>query len=354
MVGIAMPRVVRSRKSLDATEVDEVKELDRIEKSIQIFDVSQQRFFSLPELVQPGTLLHDADAVCIGELHDSETDHAMQRLILNALTRQLFLEKQARLAGALKKKIAVGVEYFYRQQQEVLDSFVFETNQDKQLTSAEFRKSCNWEEVWNYDWNLYWPVFRLCQLNRARLVGLNLPFEVSQQVSRNGFQSLPDWLSKALPDLDLSQLKHRRRFEDNMKFAVEKSVTRMSLPLDDFKPNPKLDSYYEAQTLWDEYMAESARTYLQQVGGQLLILAGVNHVWRDAIPDRLERRSKAGKALRAVSVVPWRGPADALPKAADYVWCDAGVGGGEEAARSLSAQRMRLSGKPKKWPAGFI
>lgn len=357
----ARPQAALAREArqmdLTASEDAEVKEVFKIERSTRLYDVANRRFVSLSELVQPGGILHDADAVCIGELHDSDADHTMQRLIYNALTHQLFLEKQAKQPAALQKRIAVGVEYFSRPQQNVLDTFVFETDRQKQMTGAEFRKACNWDSVWNYDWELYAPFFRLCRFNYSRLLALNLPFEVSLQVSRNGLASLPDWSREALPELDLSKRLHRRRFEDMMRMSVEEAAARMVLPDKDFVPDKKLDKYYESQTLWDEYMAESAERHLRESGGQLLILAGINHVWRDAIPNRLELRSKrSGKPLKAVSVVPWRGSMDegALPMCADFVWCDACPGGGQEASRAFREQRARLEGKPRTFPAGYI
>ncbi|CAK9108281.1 unnamed protein product [Durusdinium trenchii] len=50
-----------------------------------------------------------------------------------------------------------------------------------------------------------------------------------------------------------------------------------------------------------------AAKYLTDVGGRLVVLAGTNHVWRDAIPERFERmtasRASAGDPPRkAVSV----------------------------------------------------
>ena len=50
---------------------------------------------------------------------------------------------------------------------------------------------------------------------------------------------------------------------------------------------------------------------------------------RSSERHRLEAKSaKAGKKLRAVSVVPWRGSMEPskLPTCADYIWCPEGMG----------------------------
>ena len=45
-----------------------------------------------------------------------------------------------------------------------------------------------------------------------------------------------------------------------------------------------------------------AAKYLTDVGGRLVVLAGTNHVWRDAIPERFERmtasRASAGEGCQ--------------------------------------------------------
>ncbi|CAK9108283.1 unnamed protein product [Durusdinium trenchii] len=93
-----------------------------------------------------------------------------------------------------------------------------------------------------------------------------------------------------------------------MKTSLGQS--RMSLPLSNWSPKQELNKMYQAQVLWDEYMANTAAKYLTDVGGRLVVLAGTNHVWRDAIPERFERmtasRASAGDPPRkAVSVVTW-------------------------------------------------
>ncbi|CAK9089008.1 Peptidylprolyl isomerase [Durusdinium trenchii] len=99
-----------------------------------------------------------------------------------------------------------------------------------------------------------------------------------------------------------------------------------------------------------------AAKYLTDVGGRLVVLAGTNHVWRDAIPERFERmtasRASAGDPPRkAVSVVPWRG--EQLPPlgACDFLVPMEGPGGGEELAQDLLRQRERLRGQSRVFPA---
>lgn len=62
-----------------------------------------------------------------------------------------------------------------------------------------------------------------------------------------GMAGLPKRIKDVLPEMDLGREAHRRRFEDT---------------INGFQHGERIDSeamgrMYEAQTLWDEYMAET-------------------------------------------------------------------------------------------------
>lgn len=332
----------------------EVQLLRRLQDQMQLFDTARGQFVSLMDTLRSGEKLHDADLVCIGEQHDSEADHTIQRVLLDALTYALLCELRSTdmttPQNLSQQKVAVGVEYFYREQQDVLDALVFGG-----MPVKVFQEQSYFSDVWNYDWSLYRPLFRYVQLNKNQLVGLNIPMEKVRAVSKSGVSNVS--FKDELPSLDLSKSRHRQRFEDMMRLPVETVLDRMK-GTPDFLPNPKLDRVYQSQCLWEEYMSETANRYLQANGGRMVVFAGFNHAWRDGIPDRFERQSlQSGKALKAVTIVPWRWgsskPED-LPRFADYILCMAGSGGGDELAATVKEQRVRLSKKERVFPAGFL
>lgn len=59
---------------------------------------------------------------------------------------------------------------------------------------------------------------------------------------------LPKQLREVLPEMDLEQEAHRRRFVDTI------SGFQHGMDID----GDAMDRMYQAQTLWDEYMAETA------------------------------------------------------------------------------------------------
>eukprot|EP00931_Biecheleriopsis_adriatica_P102296 TRINITY_DN77285_c0_g1_i1.p1 TRINITY_DN77285_c0_g1~~TRINITY_DN77285_c0_g1_i1.p1 ORF type:complete len:526 (+),score=76.87 TRINITY_DN77285_c0_g1_i1:42-1619(+) len=350
------------RRMLGDPEVEKIRQL---QAEAKLFDMRRGIEMRLVDLLRPGELLFDADVVCVGELHTSEQDHAMQRLLVDALTYALFLqlresegidpaEPWGRTPQNLSpQRVAIGVEYFTRQQQTTLDELIFDRTPNGPGSSPSlFRKATNWDQVWSYDWDIYAPLFRFCQLNLNRIVGLNLPLEAVEMVSRGGVEATPEWLRNTLPQLDLAQKKHRRRFEDMLQMPIEDAVARMSLPSAFWEPRKDLNGMYQAQVLWDEVMADSALKYIDGAGGRMVLLAGDNHCWRDAIPDRFERQS--GQQRRAASVMPWRGKELPPTGMADYVWQMHGPGGGDELAAQLAEQRKRLKGQSRVFPAGYI
>lgn len=370
IAALTCPQAARGRgtadwdKSQTTLQLDdpEVQEVRKTQSNLRLYDLKRGRFMKLTEALRPGELLYDADAVFLGELHDSAADHVVHRLIIDALAYQRFVKKRAEngeavssmTGGSAPPSLAVGVEYFSIVQQKAIDDYMFGDGKPK---LADLRRATDWDEIWKYDWQLYAPLFRYCQLTETRLLGLNVPLAASTMVSRSGWQNAPSWLTSALPELDLSKQRHRRRFEDMLTKPLEDAVSGWPLPLEGFRPRADLDNMYDAQTLWDEYMAKSCFKYLDTNSGRLVVCAGLNHVWRDAMPERFEARAtRSGRSFRAASVVPWRSDFDlnTLRGCADYVWLTDGPCGGAEALDAMQAQRARLKGKSRVFPAGFI
>jgi uncharacterized iron-regulated protein len=351
----------------------EVKLLRRLQDSVRLFDAARGKFVRLSDALRPGEKLYEADLVCIGEQHDSEADHTIQRIILDAIQTKLIHEHSddgATAAGATDP-VAVGVEYFYREQNDVLDALVF-----GEANPKVFQERSQFGKVWNYDWSLYKPLFRYVQLSKNRLVGLNIPKRMVREVAEYGIDNVA--FKDALPQLDLSVEQHRHRFENMMGGMHQHTVPVSANGMDssgvagissDAGPDPVMDRFYTSQCLWEEYMSQSANGYLQANAGRMVLLAGLNHVWRDAIPDRFERQSrkKGNKPMKAASVVPWHSPDTdpaRLPRDADYIICMHGGGGVDhvapvswtnyKVAAAVSKQRARLRTQERVFPAGFV
>jgi len=205
--------------------------------------------------------LENKKVVIVGEVHSNPCHHHVEFEIVKAL-----------------KPDAIGLECFYRQHQIALDRFIF-AHGDMGI----LKKETAWQQTWGFDLNFYAKLFNYAAKNKIRLVGLNVPYDVARLVGQSGLASLPLSLVALLPEMDLSVAKHKQAF--------------LSAIGGDNSHGPEggssLDHFYEAQVLWDEYMAESAAKYISKYPqNTLLVIAGVGHIkGRVGMPDRVQKRT---------------------------------------------------------------
>jgi uncharacterized iron-regulated protein len=252
--------------------------------------------------------LQDKRVIAIGEQHNHPVHHRIQFEVIKSVVQ---------LRGA--KNVAVGLESFYRQHQAALDRFVFHHHD-----LAQLKLETNWDSNWGWDLNYYAKLFKYAALNNVRLVGLNVPLPVAKLVSKLGMEDLPVQLKEVLPDLDLKNVKHREQFMESMMQAGHGNGNNNNHDM------AALQRMYETQTLWDEYMSESAALYLKQFPqSTLVVIAGLGHIkGRVAIPDRIARRVQDAQPFVIVpQPVHWSKESglplvtEPLPSSeADWVW----------------------------------
>lgn len=224
--------------------------------------------------------LKQTNVITIGEVHSNICHHKLQFDIVRAVS-------SIRSPSAT----AIGLECFYRQHQKYLDRFIY-VHQDM----AQLKYETDWDSTWGYDLNHYAKIFSFAAKNKIRLVGLNLPYPVAKLVSEVGMNKIPAKLRDLLPEIDLNVESHKQRFIANIgggsHFAQDPS---------------QLERLYETQTLWDEYMSESAALYLEKFpASTLVIIAGLGHVQgRVAIPDRLSKRIRSRPFVIIPQSVQW-------------------------------------------------
>jgi uncharacterized iron-regulated protein len=132
------------------------------------------------------------------------------------------------------KKLAIGLECFYRQHQASLDRFIF-THHDM----GTLKKETRWTESWGYDLNYYAKIFNFAAKRKIRLVGLNVPYPVARLVSQVGLKQLPEELKVLLPEVDLSVARHRSMFDNAMVGGAHGPSADLSA----------MDRMYETQTV---------------------------------------------------------------------------------------------------------
>lgn len=224
------------------------------------------------------------------ETHDNMAHHNLQLEVIKAV-EMLDMQDQV--------PTLIGMEMFWRQHQPALDAFVFGRADEGGGSISKLAERTEWSVNWGYPLELYSDIFQFARRRRIRLCGLNVPYPVIRQVGKKGLDSLDAETRNLLPNLDLENEDHYRRFVDQMQAFIDSGEKE---PVSE----QKLNFSYQALTLWDEYMASSIGGYVwpsprDGIGPQgetstgkerMVVLVGSSHVQgRVGIPDRYKRRS---------------------------------------------------------------
>jgi len=246
-------------------------------------------------------LLNDLDTarvIFVGESHNQIEHHQNQVKVLQGL-----LEKG--------KEVVVAMEMFERSQQPILDRW-----SQGLLTEEEFLKEVQWEKTWSMDYELYKGILDEVKNHRLKLLGLNVPRDLVRKVAQNGIDGLSPADREALPELDLTDHQHRTYIKSIYQSHHGGSAK-------------DLEHFYQAQSLWDEGMAETLSEFIKAPEGEgktTLVYAGNGHVVFDfGIPKRLDR--SVSVAHKTIVLKEWKKKIDddltftAAPSPlADFLW----------------------------------
>lgn len=283
----------------------------------RIFDTNHKSF--LPAIPEKFLMhnLKERQVVTIGSVHSDSLHHRIEFDIIKYLSRV-----------KNPKNLAIGLECFYRQHQRALDRFIY-----LHQNFAKLKTETKWDETWGFDLNYYAKLFNFAAKNQVRLVGLNLPVQVAKLVTEVGIAALPAELKEVLPPVDLQVEKHRQMFFENLQLLGYTSTdfsASTGLKSTGLEGAGLFERMYEAQTLWEEYMSESASMFLKSnPETTLVVLAGKGHVkGRVSIPDRIAKRTNSDPFVIVPEAVEWS-EVSGLPKLsaptltaedADWIW----------------------------------
>ncbi|MDQ7780603.1 MAG: ChaN family lipoprotein [Planctomycetota bacterium] len=231
-----------------------------------------------PQVVDFATMiqrLSDARVVCVGEAHDNLEHHLLQRDVIEALLKQ-------------RGQLAVGMEMFQNHQGEPLDAYTLRGETDEKT----FVRNVDYYGTWGFSYSLYRPILDAARAAKLPVVGLNVKREIVRKVARGGLKSLSTEECAAIPEVDTGNAEHKEYVLK--RFGGHEGRGPMSA-----------EFFYEAQCLWDEYMAESAAAFLRKPGNEksnMVVVAGNGHIeYKFNIPDRLAKRS--GLAVKTVVAI---------------------------------------------------
>ncbi len=207
--------------------------------------------------------------VYVGERHDRYGDHLNQLAVIRGLY-------------ARHPSLAIGVEYIQQPFQPYLDAYIA-----GRIDEKTFLRSVEYYSRWRFDYRLYRPIFRFARERHIPMVALNVPREITDQVSAKGIAGVRGQDKAGLPgSISRSDAGYRQHLES----VYERHPHR---------PDSHFENFYEVQLVWDEGMAERAARYLRaHPDSPMVILAGAGHVAHGSgIPKRLERRIDVDSAI---------------------------------------------------------
>lgn len=238
-----------------------------------------------------------ANVVYLGETHDSPKDHKAQLEILQALYQQ-------------NRKIAVAMEMFQRQYQDILDQYLA-----GKITEAQLVEQTEYEQRWGFPWEYYAPILRFAKAYQLPVVALNTATEITRKVARNGLESLtPEELKYIPPLADI------RTDNDDYRKIAQTSYEQHSQAGQGNSRN--FERFFTALVLWDETMAQKIAQFVKaNPDYQVVVLAGKSHInYGYGIPSRVSRRLNKLIQRSVLFGVPEKTQSDGQKAIADYFW----------------------------------
>ena len=254
--------------------------------------------------------------VLLGEAHDNAEHHRWQLQTLTAL-------------HALRPDLVLAFEMFPRRVQPALERWVA-----GELTETEFLAAAEWSRVWNYDAQMYLPIFHFARMNRVPMIAINVNRELPRAVSAAGFDGVPAGQREGITrpaapsDAYLDFLlpvyaSHERPVHGAQK--VDRS-------------DPAFRRFVESQQLWDRAMAQGVAAVVSRPSAPLVVaIVGAGHVASGfGIPHQLRDLGVGNVAW----LLPWERGGDCRRLTAGYA--DAVFGVAAEVAKDPVSQRPRL------------
>ena len=203
--------------------------------------------------------------ILVGEHHSNINHHEAQADIIRMLKE----------SGV---QVAVGLEMFRSDSQQALDRWVAGDISEKDFQQVFY-------DNWGYSWEDYRVIFDYAKEEKVSLIGLNVPRDITRQVSRQGFASLNQEQKGKLSNI---ACRVDKEYMDYIKKAFGGHG------------HGKLNFAYfcEAQLVWDTVMAINALDYLNKnPNAMVVVLTGTGHAQKNAIPRQIRKRSEVAHAV---------------------------------------------------------
>lgn len=222
----------------------------------RVFDLNREKTLMMSEMIEE---LKKSRIILVGEHHGNTEHHAAQLGVIRSLNE----------TGL---QVAIGLEMFKKESQSALDRWVAGEIDDRSFEKIYY-------ENWNFPWRAYRPIFEYARDHKIPMIGLNVPREITRQVSRAGFKSLSPDQKEMLSEISCIV------DQEYMNYIRQAYVGHSHGQLD-------FTYFCEAQMVWDNAIAVYTLDYLKKnPEAVVVILTGTGHAQKGAVPRQIQVRS---------------------------------------------------------------
>ncbi|MGD9181128.1 MAG: ChaN family lipoprotein [Desulfobacterales bacterium] len=253
----------------------------------RMFDLNQKKELLLTQAL---ATLRQNRIILVGEHHTNKQHHQAQLSVIQALND----------AGV---QVAIGLEMFRNDSQPDLDRWI-----SGDLDERRFEKI--FYDNWGYPWPAYRMIFEYARDHKIPMIGLNVPREITRQVSREGFKSLSQEQKGKLAEVSC---------------IVDQQYMNYIRKAFGGHAHGQLNFIYfcEAQLVWDSAMAVYSLDYLKRhPEAVVVILTGTGHAQKGAVPRQIRVRSNLPYAVILPEITGHIDPETITSKDADYIMLD--------------------------------
>lgn len=201
--------------------------------------------------------IENRQLIFVGEEHTNRFHHLTQLSII----KELYYKNS---------DLAIGLEAFEREYQDILNSYLA-----GELSESDFLNLTKYSQSFGYDFELYKPILEFAKLGKIEVIALNAKRDIVKKVAKDGFLNLTKY----------------ERDSISKEVNLINEYYKESL-MDIFKEHKmeNFEQFYQAQTVWDETMAETISDFLKRSTKKMVVICGNEHIKKDAIPERVKRR----------------------------------------------------------------
>ncbi len=200
-------------------------------------------------------------------------------------------------------QVVIGLEMFRNDSQPDLDRWISGDLDEKRFEEI-------FHDNWRYPWQVYRMIFEYARDHKIPMIGLNVPREITRQVSREGFKSLSQKQKEKLAEVSC---------------IVDPEYMNYIRKAFGGHAHGQLNFIYfcEAQLVWDSAMAVYSLDYLKQhPEAVVVILTGTGHAQKGAVPRQIRARSNLPYAVILPEISGRIDPETISKKDADYIMLD--------------------------------